>query len=654
MKIYYNIPVETHCMRLIAFIFSVSSISCFILQTQAFALEEIPTVIVDQPKTATKLTTISTEEIQNSNPQNLPQILEANLGTQVTDLYSDGNHANVSIRGFGDDAAYNSLILLDGVPLSNADIGLPFINFISPSQIDHIEIIPESNGVFYGDQAVGGIINIITKKPITKNENITAGLGSYNSHNINGSISNKLKNGLGYNINASHYDTNSYRDHNYSQLNNINAILNYSTESSESFIRYWKVNNHMLLPGGLTYAEVLENRQQSADNISFNNQDTDILQIDTKKNLSENYAFHLSGLYENMSGIGAYENQDDSPYPFNEKRKNYNFLPSISGSNNFYNHTIIPNIGISLSSGEYDFNDDSAKQIEKSIYSEIKTFLTNKWSFTVGGRAASADYNLNNDTVNNTKPTNNATATNLETAYSLQKDLRIFVRRADNYRFPKVDEEAWALNNDPLKTQTGTSYEGGIDFHKKKFAALLEIYRLNLKNEIMSISENIFDNSFPCNENVDPTQRNGILVHSVFSPINKLQLSTNLSLLDAKFTEGIYKNKKIPFVADKTLHLSATYLLPKNLELFIEGIYVSERYLANDFANSEKPLGGFTTYNLGLNYKKTKYTLSLRVNNLTNKEFYSYAATSFANNSVTTAYYPAAGINALLNLRYEF
>ena len=91
-------------------------------------------------------------------------MLRARAGIQVSD--TSGGGPSFSLRGFtGGQAANNTLILVDGVRRLNKQGGVSFnqVSSILISQIERVEILSGSAGVLYGDQAVGGVINIITK-----------------------------------------------------------------------------------------------------------------------------------------------------------------------------------------------------------------------------------------------------------------------------------------------------------------------------------------------------------------------------------------------------------------------------------------------------------------------------------------------------------
>lgn len=121
-------------------------------------------------KAPASISIVTKEEIQEKGVTDLRNILSDVEGVDVRGASSRMGVANVSIRGMG---ARYTLILIDGIPIkspSDAAIGPNGFNaelsgFIPPaSNIEKIEVIKGPMSTLYGSDAIGGVINIITKK----------------------------------------------------------------------------------------------------------------------------------------------------------------------------------------------------------------------------------------------------------------------------------------------------------------------------------------------------------------------------------------------------------------------------------------------------------------------------------------------------------
>src|SRR5215813_9308623 len=113
---------------------------------------------------------ITSQDIARSPAQNLPDILSQEVGIQIQHLLSstNGSRDAVDLRGFGAFAQSNVLILVNGRRFQDNDLqGFDF-SAIPLNSIERIEITRGNSGaVLYGDGAIGGVINIVTKRGAT-------------------------------------------------------------------------------------------------------------------------------------------------------------------------------------------------------------------------------------------------------------------------------------------------------------------------------------------------------------------------------------------------------------------------------------------------------------------------------------------------------
>ncbi len=178
---------------------------------------ELPQVVVTATKTAQQpqdvtqsVTVITGDEIRQSGAQTVADVLHTAVGTEVTDQGPIGSLTSVKIRG----ASYQQvLVLLDGVRMNDPAAGgfdlseLP----VPLDAIDRIEIVRGPASALYGSDAVGGVVNIITKTPSAKPETtvgMTVGERGYNNQTL-GTLGKQDK--LSYRLNAGNEHSAGYR-----------------------------------------------------------------------------------------------------------------------------------------------------------------------------------------------------------------------------------------------------------------------------------------------------------------------------------------------------------------------------------------------------------------------------------------------------------
>jgi vitamin B12 transporter len=159
-----------------------------------------------QSQTGKVVSLITRETLERSKGKSLPELLTEQAGIVVAGASSNvGLNKSLFVRGAG--SAY-AVILIDGIvqndPAGNG--GSIDLRLISIDLIDHIEIIKGGQSTIYGSDAVGGVINIITKKGGPKGNTIygLASVGSYETYKgtigLNGSVDN-----FDYNLNYTHH-----------------------------------------------------------------------------------------------------------------------------------------------------------------------------------------------------------------------------------------------------------------------------------------------------------------------------------------------------------------------------------------------------------------------------------------------------------------
>ncbi|MFH1540758.1 MAG: TonB-dependent receptor [Elusimicrobiota bacterium] len=138
-------------------------------------------------KTATNITVISEEEIKNSDAKNVGEVLKNKTGIVEVSKYGTlGSLSELRIRS-GGSSSKQVLIMIDGRPVNDISGGSSNLSEIPAENIERIEVLRGPASALYGANALGGVVNIITKKAITLKPKTEIGLnyGSFNTQNYN-------------------------------------------------------------------------------------------------------------------------------------------------------------------------------------------------------------------------------------------------------------------------------------------------------------------------------------------------------------------------------------------------------------------------------------------------------------------------------------
>ena len=147
----------------------------------------LPPVFVTSTRTeiplsqvTTSATVITDKDIQNRQAETVLQVLRAVPGLDVVQSGSRGNTTSVFIRGSESD---HVLVLIDGVEANSTTLGAFNFAHLTTENVERIEVLRGAGGTLYGSQAIGGVINIITKKgqgPLEAGLSLEGGNGSTN------------------------------------------------------------------------------------------------------------------------------------------------------------------------------------------------------------------------------------------------------------------------------------------------------------------------------------------------------------------------------------------------------------------------------------------------------------------------------------------
>jgi vitamin B12 transporter len=130
--------------------------------------QSLPPVVVTATRTevplnqlTTSLTVITPEEIRDRQGDLVLQVLRDVPGLTVVQSGSMGTSTSVFIRGSDSDQV---LVMIDGVEVNSTTLGSYDFANLTTENVERIEILRGSGGTLYGSQAIGGVINIFTKK----------------------------------------------------------------------------------------------------------------------------------------------------------------------------------------------------------------------------------------------------------------------------------------------------------------------------------------------------------------------------------------------------------------------------------------------------------------------------------------------------------
>jgi iron complex outermembrane receptor protein len=569
----------------------------------------------------------------------MSQVLDHQAGIALYNATGNPAAATISMRGFGENAAANTLILVNGFPLINPDMGATDINTIPLDTIEAIHIIPGSGGILYGEDAVGGVVNIITKTPTHRIGELATSIGSYNAKLYRALIGDRITPEIYYLLQGQASTDDNYRQYNRTQESNVMAEFGYDTAKGHVRAHVDTMTLHQVLPGALP--------QESSPTLGQPGSD-----INSHVQL---YSLRFSQPLQNMwhwEGQFASRVTHTNGYllsDFTQYRQITSFMPRAIGVLPWHNIKTVLGTSIERDDYRYTIPAYSAYDIDDTrhayaSYTHMTIPLVGALSGTLGARFAQTHSVLNGVDQND-----HVWVSEQGVRYDLSPTWRWYARRAGNYRFPKADETTDVTQSATfLKTQTGVSYETGISFHRDHQSLQWDVYQLDLTNEI-AFAPPVPNDPLGANRNLDPTRRRGMLLRFDQRVTEKTTALFNANYTHAYYRSGAFSGKSIPFVPRVTTSLGVDQQWLSHWHAFFSALYTGGRYAAEDDANTDY-WGGYTVYNAAISYVLTHWSVSFRVDNIFNKMYDSYVLLPAG---TTTAYvYPAAGRHFSLTVTY--
>ena len=631
-------------------------------------------------KIAANVTVIDSKQIQESSAQNVADILKEAPGVSI---YDNGTAKSsvIDIRGFGDSASRNVLVLVNDRKVNNVDISGPDLTQIPLEAVERIEVLRGAGSVLYGDNAVGGVVNIITKKgkgPVTGRVGTT--YGSYDARSVDSELSGSQK-GISYFVYSKYGDTHGFRANNHALNKDFDTRLGYdlSDKLSTDIDIGWHEDD-IGLPGGLSDTELrqLGRRGSSHPDDRANTKDRYFkIGMDVKPwpedlelgRLKFDFDYRNRDVYDSFfyapsGSLGEFSTKRNidtygwtGKYTFDHEvlNRDVNFVTGVD----YYDTA-------NEIHGSKDNSDDitiSKREFGAFGYAQLEAidniFLNggtryNRAAYHFDQRNAPADNKQDPDTW----------ASSAGIRYDYATGSNIHFNGQQTFRFLSTDE--WYSTGAPafgippslnlnLDQQSGVQFEAGIK-HSLNDAVVATVtpYQIDMNNEIF------FDPATFANSNYNETRRRGIelgqqtdlLKFFTVEHLNKLEFFTNYTYQDARFRKGVFDDKRIPLVAQHETSGGLTVGFLKNYDFSLIGHFMGSRFAINDLANATPQIKPNFTVDTKLSYDRNPLEVFVALNNIFDEQYYTYVSKSTF--SASKSYFPAPERNVTVGMSLKF
>ncbi|MBW2611238.1 MAG: TonB-dependent receptor [Deltaproteobacteria bacterium] len=629
-----------------------------------FELDEIVVTAskVEEPvaKIPRNVTVITAEDIAEAPSNNIIDLLGREVGLNVRSLQGTDRQAVIDIRGMGATAGSNVVVLVDGVKMNSPDLSGPDLSSISLDQIERIEIIRGSGGVLYGDGAVGGVVNIVTKKGTLRTEvKASASYGSYNTFDTWASVRGGHKD-LSYSLNGAYHDSDGYRENGGLKRGDVAGALDYHLGDSVTFNL---AGSHHVDEYGMPGPVSIDVVDSESDRVKSHSPDDGGETEDNRVSLGLEFESESLGYLKMVRGYRSRENSFIIGYsPIIEKEDQIStidesgktFLLTYDKSYALFSRKHSLMLGVDHYFIDYIREELPTGPRKNSRTDNLGFFVNNRWSLTedllfqLGYRGNRYEGRYRTDKllefpegkrwVNGEEETTDwyNDAWDLGLTYSPSKEVNLFASYATSFRIPNVDELAVA--EDDLTPQKGYHLDAGGRFRfMEKLEFTITLFNLVIEDEIYysDVNKN-YD---------DSTVRRGIEANVKYHLAQSFFVWGNYTYTDARFAD---KDTVVPLVPQNMGSAGLEWRIVDPLSLSLTGTYVGSRYDGNEnesVLTHYSKLDPYQVFDTRATYLYGKFKLFAGMNNMFD-EMYSTVAYS-------EAYYPMPGRNVYAGVAWS-
>lgn len=580
----------------------------------------LPAMVVTATRNATSsnelaaATTVYTrQDIEQRQVKTLPELLKGTLGLDMAQQGGYGKITDFFMRGTNSD---HILVLMDGIKIGSVSAGTTPFELLPIDQIERVEIIRGPASSLYGSEALGGVIQIFTRKSSTEQSttprlSLQAGGGSYDTARTAGTVSGQWQD-TWYNLGVSHFNTQGINarkpipgafgfnqpDRDGYQNTGINARVGHHFANSldlEAFFMHSQGDTQFDSGYGGDRSDFIN--QVVGAKASMALMDNWRSSINLGQSRDDNTTFCGPNTLE-RNNTPCYQHPNAFDSRFNSTRWNASWQNEIKLNSA---HTL--NLGTDYRLDEIA---SSTAFNQKSRY-DVGVFghVHSQWL-----EHHFVDASLRWD---HNEAAGNYVTGNFGWRYEWDYGLSLLANFGNAFKAPTFNQLYYPNYGNPnLHAEESTSFETGIAGKHRWAQWELRAYHTNIDQLIITVTNPTTFNSTA--ENIGKAEING-LEAEIRSEWQDWHAQLNLNLMSPV---NRISNARLPRRADRTL----SFDLSRSFGALDVGVNVMAQGMRFDDPSNKKQVAGFVTTDLRTTYHiNQNWSLSGQLNNLLDKNY---------------------------------
>lgn len=582
-----------------------------------------------------------------------------------------GREASLDIRGFGEAAVNNMVVVIDGVRISQNEIASARLSAIAADRIERIEIIRGGASVAWGEGATGGVINIVTRGGAADGRtgaargltgSVQLGLESFGTHDASANLNVGMDNARLY-AHLRSLKSDGFRDNSAMHTDSLTlgmeaGALSSSSQGLKVRLELFQDKQSSRLPGALPIAASLINPKQTNTPLNFSSQNEDRISANVQYKIA-GWLVCLDVAQRQRSGKSFYDYGAGGDQADSTSSEQSQISPHLQYSGDWAGTAVQAQLGMDRQSWNYKRDvlysgfaggDETATQKSRASFARFDALLPSQTRIVIGMRTERVRKDFTDPLafgLTSYQQNDPLKAWELGINQTIAVGWDAYARSSRSFRVGNVDENRNLPA--PLKPQLARDMELGLRQSGKSNSFGVRVFRQKTQDEI------IYDNSLFSNINIDPVQRSGLELEGRMQFASAWAISGSVQTIRARFATGAYAGKRVPHVPQLSAQARVAWQLDAAQRLEWALHHRGPAILGNDLNNAcslKEP--SRTTLDMQYNYaaKSDGWQFSAGVDNLSDRKTFGWGITNAACSA--TNVYPEAGRSFKLKARYSF
>lgn len=604
----------------------------------------LPDAPVDARTLPAKVTVITAEDIQKSGAKTVQEAIQLATGIVMYDGVGNAFQQTIDLRGFNGLPVQNTTVFVDGQRMNEPDFNTVNFDLIPYETIDRIEIIPGAAAI-YGKNAMGGVINIITKRGADKHQATGETLfGSFHRERYTLNASGPIGK-LDYYTNFSRETESGYRDESAARISRFFGKLGYRpTEHTDVTVSYTYVKDRLQQAGTLPLSQAAIDPKRNFTPGDFFDSETSVLRLNARHELPLGFSVNVNGFYRRLA-------QDQ--FTRGQSSQSSNIFTTESRGGVFQlNHdaSLLGHRNALVLGNEYTRNDFDNRSVASffsfpgsfpslrstdetilGLYAQDALHLTSELTLTAGVRYDRNDLEFidNLDSTNNGSKVFHRTTPRAGLTYLVTPSVNFYFNYGQGFRVPTYNElfgsglGPFGSGNPNLRPVRSNNFEVGARARIQTWGeASVALFRADVRDEIYLVCGDPSTCNFgtPANQNIPESRRQGIeatlktkfnqyfdgvLNYTYTQATFQSDLVLNPYFVGVNpFLENVKRGDSIPLVPKNRLSVTGNYHPASGWTVSLTGLYVSTQFHQGDEENAQPRIPGYFTLNSRIAYEQ--------------------------------------------------